>query len=116
MKIKDKLILIADKLDKDGLFKYAENIDEVIADLSNNTSDEPAHKESDKKESYMAKPQLLQISKASWELFNMIGDGEEIDDWAETYISQCEHMISQVLKSLSYNKVCKTCNKSKCTC
>lgn len=60
----------------------------------NNHDDEKEHNHN--KKSYMARPQLSRISKYATELLNMIKDGEEVDDWIESYIAQSEQMIDAV--------------------
>ena len=56
----------------------------------------------DKKSSYMAKPQLYRIIKNSTEIFNMLEDDQEIEDWMESYIAQAENMIGSVYKKFEY--------------
>ena len=57
-----------------------------------------------KKSSYMARPQLYRISKYSSELLNIIKDGEEVDDWIESYIAQAEQMMDAVYGKFEYKK------------
>ena len=54
--------------------------------------------------SYMAKPQLYRIVKNSTEIYNMLEDNEEIDDWMENYIAQSDHMINSVYGGLDYKR------------
>ena len=56
----------------------------------------------DKKSSYMARPQLHRIAKYASELLQMIGNGQEVDDWIESYIAQSEQMMSAVYGKLEY--------------
>ena len=49
-----------------------------------------------KKSSYMARPQLYRIAKYASELLQMIRDGQEVDDWIESYIAQSEQMMNAV--------------------
>lgn len=54
--------------------------------------------------SYMAKPQLAKIHEMARNLFFMLNDDEEIDDWMESYIAQIEKMLSSVHDKLKYQK------------
>ena len=54
--------------------------------------------------SYMAKPQLSKIHEMARNLFFMLDDDEEIDDWMESYIAQVEKMLSSVYDKLRYHK------------
>ena len=71
------------------------------------TKDEPgleAEHEDDKKSSYMAKPQLWHLACQSADIYELLQDDEEIDDWAESHIAQAAHLINSVYKSLVYKK------------
>tara|TARA_E500000305_G_C3983915_1_gene218325 strand:- start:303 stop:719 length:417 start_codon:yes stop_codon:yes gene_type:complete len=56
----------------------------------------------DKKSSYMARPQLYRIAKYASDLLQMIGNGEEVDDWIESYIAQSEQMMNAIYGKLEY--------------
>ena len=58
----------------------------------------------EKKSSYMSKPQLFRITKQASEIFNMLEDNEEIEDWMESYISQASQMMQAVYGKLEYKK------------
>ena len=57
-----------------------------------------------KKSSYMAKPQLWQISCQASEIYEMLQDNEEIEDWSESYIAQASQMINAIYNSLQHKK------------
>jgi len=52
--------------------------------------------------SYMAKPQLFKIQEYAAKLHDMIGEGEQLDDWMESYIAQIDQMIGAVYHKYSY--------------
>jgi uncharacterized protein YjgD (DUF1641 family) len=54
--------------------------------------------------SYMAKPQLAKIHEMARNLFFLLADNEEIDDWMESYIAQVEKMLTSVYDKLKYQK------------
>ena len=57
-----------------------------------------------KTSSYMAKPQLEQISDYAKKLHDMICHGEQIDDWMESHIAQMQDDIEEVYHALYYKK------------
>ena len=57
-----------------------------------------------KSSSYMAKPQLEQISDYAKKLHDMICHGEQIDDWMESHIAQMQDDIEEVYHALYYKK------------
>ena len=57
-----------------------------------------------KSPSYMAKPQLEQISDYAKKLHDMICHGEQIDDWMESHIAQMQDDIEEVYHALYYKK------------
>lgn len=103
MNLKEKIIKLADKLDQKGMQDDANTMDEVLHLLQQY---EAEHEESkgDDQPSYMAKPQLAQIAKSALDCYHLVEEGERLDDWMETYISQAELMISQVAKKIMYHK------------
>jgi hypothetical protein len=57
-------------------------------------------KENDHDGSYMAKQQLL-----AYKMWEMMEEGEELEDWMETKIAQSEQSITAVVKSYMYDEV-----------
>ena len=93
---------IVDDIDDSGLGDFSSlgdtNIDSDKADKYNHD-----------KKSYMARPQLYRIAKYATDLLNIIKDGEEVDDWIESYIAQSEQMMNSVygkfdFKNSDYHK------------
>ena len=62
-------------------------------------------KENDQDGSYMAKQQLFTIATLAYKMWEMMEDGEELEDWMETKIAQSEQSITAVVKSYMYNEV-----------
>ena len=62
-------------------------------------------KENDQDGSYMAKQQLFTIATLAYKMWEMMDDGDELEDWMETKISQSEQSITAVVKSYMYNEV-----------
>jgi hypothetical protein len=55
--------------------------------------------------SYMAKSQLYIISTLAMSMWENMEDGEQLDDWMETKIAQCEQSIISVVKTFMYNEL-----------
>ncbi len=62
-------------------------------------------KENDHDGSYMAKQQLFTIATLAYKMWEMMEEGEELEDWMETKISQSEQSITAVVKSYMYDEV-----------
>jgi len=54
--------------------------------------------------SYMAKPQMFQISRDANSIYDMLEDDEQLEDWMESKIAQASRDISSIHDSLSYRK------------
>ena len=54
--------------------------------------------------SYMAKPQLRKIAKYASKLFDMVEEGEQLEDWQESKIAQMAQMIGDVYHSIEYDE------------
>ena len=53
---------------------------------------------------YMAKQHLFTIATLAYKMWEMMKDGEEIDDWMESKIAQAEQSITSVVKSYLYDE------------
>ena len=62
-------------------------------------------KENDHDGSYMAKQQLFTIATLAYKMWEMMEDGDELEDWMETKIAQSEQSITAVVKSFMYDEV-----------
>lgn len=55
--------------------------------------------------SYMAKQQLFTIATLAYKMWEMMEEGEQIEDWMETKIAQSEQMVLSVVKSFMYGEI-----------
>jgi len=55
--------------------------------------------------SYMAKQQLFTIATLAYKMWELMEEGEELEDWMETKIAQSEQTIVSVVKSFMYDEV-----------
>jgi hypothetical protein len=53
---------------------------------------------------YMAKEQLYTIATLAMNMWELMEENEELDDWMETKIAQAEQSIISVVKSYLYNE------------
>lgn len=80
----------------------------VIDRLNNrkiNLSEEQEH------EHYMAKQQLFTIATMAYKMWEMLEEGEVLEDWMESKIAQCDASITAVVKSFFYDDL-KNVNSS----
>lgn len=61
--------------------------------------------ESDEQGSYMAKQQLFTIATLAYKMWEMMEEGEQLEDWMESKIAQSESSILSVVKSYMYEDV-----------
>lgn len=111
------LVKLSNSLDERGLFKEANFIDSIIQIPGQGeflVADESCQicgaspcgckKGKGHGGSYMAKPQLANIEDKARSINAMIAEGEEIDDWMETYIAQADKMLTDIEHKLAYKK------------
>ena len=55
--------------------------------------------------SYMAKQQLITIATIAYKMWEMMEDGEQLDDWMESKIAQAEQSVVAVVKAYMYDEV-----------
>ena len=60
--------------------------------------------EEHKEGSYMAKQQLYVISTLAMAMWENMEDGEQLEDWMESKIAQCEQSIISVVKTFMYDE------------
>jgi hypothetical protein len=53
----------------------------------------------------MAKQQLFTIATLAYKMWEMMDDGEQLEDWMETKIAQSEQSVLSVVKSYLYDEV-----------
>ena len=61
-------------------------------------------KENEGRGSYMAKQQLYVISTLAMAMWENMEDGEQLEDWMETKLAQCEQSIISVVKTFMYDE------------
>lgn len=62
-------------------------------------------KEDKEQGSYMAKQQLFTIATLAYKMWEMMEDGEQLEDWQESKIAQAEMGVVSVVKSYMYDEV-----------
>ena len=62
-------------------------------------------KEEHKQGSYMAKQQLFTIATLAHQMWEIMEEGDQLEDWMETKIAQSEQSIISVVKSYLYDEV-----------
>jgi hypothetical protein len=60
-------------------------------------------KENQEEGSYMAKQQLFVLATLAYKMWEIMEEGEQLEDWMETKIAQAEQSISSVVKSYMYD-------------
>jgi predicted Holliday junction resolvase-like endonuclease len=55
--------------------------------------------------SYMAKQQMFTIATLAYKMWEMMEDGEQLDDWMESKIAQAEQSVVAVVKAYMYDEV-----------
>ena len=60
--------------------------------------------ESEERGSYMAKQQLFTIATLAHKMWEMIEEGEQLEDWMESKIAQADEMVTAVVKSYMYDE------------
>jgi hypothetical protein len=53
----------------------------------------------------MAKQQLFTIATLAYKMWEMMDDGEQIEDWMESKIAQAEQGVVAVVKAYMYDEV-----------
>lgn len=59
----------------------------------------------DKDGSYMAKQQLFTIATLAYKMWEQMPEEEQLEDWMESKIAQCEQSVIAVVKSYLYNEM-----------
>jgi|SRR5210317_631374 hypothetical protein len=55
--------------------------------------------------SYMAKQQLFTIATLAYKMWEMMEDGEQLEDWMESKLAQAEQGVVSVVKAYMYDEV-----------
>ena len=62
-------------------------------------------KEEQHEGSYMAKQQLFTMATLCYKMWEVLEEGEQLDDWMESKIAQAEQSITSVVKAYMYDEV-----------
>jgi len=62
-------------------------------------------KENHEEGSYMAKQQLFTIATLAYKMWEMMEEGEQLEDWMESKIAQSEQSITAVVKTFMYGEI-----------
>ena len=55
--------------------------------------------------SYMAKQQLFTMATLAYKMWEMMEEGEQLEDWMESKIAQAEQSVVAVVKAYMYDEV-----------
>ena len=55
--------------------------------------------------SYMAKQQLFTIATLAYKMWEIMEEGEQLEDWMESKIAQSEQSIVSVVKAYMYDEI-----------
>lgn len=78
-----------------------EQLSKVINEITTTNTSASEEKEG----SYMAKQQLFTIATMAYKMWEMMEDGQQLEDWMESKIAQSESSIISVVKSFMYEDV-----------
>ena len=73
--------------------------EEQLKSLMNNL------KEEKRQGSYMAKQQLFTIATLAHQMWEIMEDGDQLEDWMESKIAQSEQSITSVVKAYFYDEM-----------
>ena len=62
-------------------------------------------KEDHEEGSYMAKQQLFTIATLAYKMWELMEEGEQLEDWMESKIAQADQTVTAVVKSYMYDEV-----------
>jgi len=70
-------------------------------------------KENHEEGSYMAKQQLFTIATLAYKMWEIMEEGEQLEDWMESKIAQADQMVTAVVKSYMYDELTDDIKKTK---
>ena len=73
--------------------------------LKENLSENSEPITEDKDGNYMAKQQLFTLGTLALQMWEILEEDEQLDDWMETKIAQAEQSIVSVVKAYMYDEV-----------
>ena len=78
---------------------------EQLENLKKTLSENKGIVKEDKDGNYMAKQQLFTIGTLALQMWEIMEDDEQLDDWMESKIAQAEQSITSVVKAYMYDEV-----------
>jgi hypothetical protein len=78
---------------------------EQLENLKKTLSENQGIVKEDKDGNYMAKQQLFTIGTLALQMWEIMEDDEQLDDWMESKIAQAEQSITSVVKAYMYDEV-----------
>jgi hypothetical protein len=63
--------------------------------------------------SYMAKQQLFTIATLAYKMWEIMEEGEQLEDWMESKIAQSDQMVTAVVKSYMYDEISDELKKNR---
>ena len=72
---------------------------DLVGKVKNNVS------ESHEPGSYMAKQQLFTIATLAYKMWELMEEGDQLDDWMESKIAQAEQSVTSVVKAFMYDEL-----------
>jgi hypothetical protein len=92
--------------DVDDSDKYLKHRRDVIGQKMTNEADDSVvtNDGTDDHEAPMAKAQLMSIQKQAAELFNMLGDNEDLEGWVQDKLSKASDYMNSVYQNMQYEK------------
>ena len=63
--------------------------------------------------SYMAKQQLFTIATLAYKMWEIMEEGEQLEDWMESKIAQADQMVTAVVKSYMYDEISDELKKNR---
>lgn len=97
--------------DVDSSDKYLKNRRDVVASKIKAPVNEESNEEvdnlsssEDDHEGSMAKADLLAIHKKAGEIYNMLGDNEQLEGWVQSKITRAADYINSIHNNISYEK------------
>ena len=63
--------------------------------------------------SYRAKQQLFTIATLAYKMWEIMEEGEQLEDWMESKIAQADQMVTAVVKSYMYDELTDDLKKTK---
>jgi hypothetical protein len=91
--------------DVDDSDKYLKHRRDVVSKKVNEADDAVVTTDGEQDhEGPMSKAQLMSLQKQSAELFNMIGDNDNLEGWVQDKISKASDYINSVFQNMQYEK------------